>query len=1094
MLGKRAAPHAADAPAEKRRQLLPPQAIVLGAINMDLRATARGVWPDGDVSLNGTFSQLPGGKGANEAVAMHRLGVRAAIVSVVGDDGHGKQLEQGLRAEGVSVHVRKPRQAESFSTGTAVHFITSDAAHGTRKLTVVCFGEDTANRNFGEEEVETVKALMPPGGEAKLLVLQLEISQAAMVEACSHARSSGHAIAFKPSPLGRGDKDALSSAAQILDCGVHLCFVNEVEAAVLLGDTLGLDKLVTLAHAEAAAKEMLLRWSSLRTVVVTCLVAHVLLERWPSAWRQPGLAAEAPVWHVLPRDKEEGVVDVIGAADAFVGAFIASAIDGKDSMESLIRAAAAGTLSTRQAGAQTSLPDKETLERYVSSLRSKAVCSTPEPHLMVLRGSLDCLRIEGLSEQLQQRDVLGARPASRAWHCTQCTSQASLQPSASRYSCLLRQLLTAQLLLLPSSPLERELAPELEKLSSLAGASAPRGTDFEACPSDGALGGSKLVKPSWWGYVAVVGLLASVKGAHEGEATSTNAFVAGLLADAALRRELLQHTLPHTSLLHAAAEAHNAELLGALLRELPAARRRDAQLRRELLVAVSSHRGCLKQLYEAVPDWEPVELPKDQQQLVQKATIKIGLYDRRARKFFDFMSGALVSGEGHILTAAHGFLGPKPSPPSAGKRTIQVMSVMFGMNTPLYGYPRFGEPGDELRDIEHLLIAIGMYSGERAPARWAYSAELLTPPRVLVERTPNNQGRLVDLAVLKISAPLSMTPPHYEPESNLSLCRILDQECIVEPTEMEDSWSPSEIMKEVTPLELTSPDAVPTGGSISFCGWPTPQGQSTQYWDNARYVLTKFRGFLTTPLFVHSGGSGGPCVVCGDTPRIVGVLSADNNLHADRNAYESYFREVTYLNTHYGLPLHVVRPLILKAQALKEIGPFEVRRVEHSLKVHVELGPMWNEGGPLWNGGQLHVTLTDEAVKATGQLSPLRQITLCEDDRQHIGIPLEATHFAFVYPSDVPDGVSLPDNNKCLESFLNVGGFAYFCPSIVDASHVQLRCLMALCANKERGLHFTRHAIRDQNRDSGIYKYLKCATIPQKPEIQLVPTNSCPTR
>lgn len=210
----------------------------------------------------------------------------------------------------------------------------------------------------------------------------------------------------------------------------------------------------------------------------------------------------------------------------------------------------------------------------------------------------------------------------------------------------------------------------------------------------------------------------------------------------------------------------------------------------------------------------------------------------------------------------------------------------------------------------------------------------------------------------------------------------------------------------------------------SFCGWPTPQGQSTQYWDNARYVLTKFRGFLTTPLFVHSGGSGGPCVVCGDTPRIVGVLSADNNLHADRNACvcsfvhqaywnqytdqlssrisylpcrsatdESYFREVTYLNTHYGLPLHVVRPLILKAQALKEIGPFEVRRVEHSLKVHVELGPMWNEGGPLWNGGQLHVTLTDEAVKATGQLSPLRQITLCEDDRQHIGeIPTDRWH------------------------------------------------------------------------------------------------------
>ena len=84
--------------------------------------------------------------------------------------------------------------------------------------------------------------------------------------------------------------------------------------------------MVTVAHAEAAAVEMLDRWDTLRTVVVTCVTAHVLLERWPSAWHtEDGTAAgtagsnEAPdgefIEHVVPRENDENVKDVIGAAE-----------------------------------------------------------------------------------------------------------------------------------------------------------------------------------------------------------------------------------------------------------------------------------------------------------------------------------------------------------------------------------------------------------------------------------------------------------------------------------------------------------------------------------------------------------------------------------------------------------------------------------------------------------------------------------------------------------------------------------------------------------------------------------------------------------
>lgn len=69
------------------------QVIVVGSINMDLRATAEDcTWPVRDATVMGRFSQSPGGKGANEAVALARLGMDAVIVGVVGKDSHGEQL------------------------------------------------------------------------------------------------------------------------------------------------------------------------------------------------------------------------------------------------------------------------------------------------------------------------------------------------------------------------------------------------------------------------------------------------------------------------------------------------------------------------------------------------------------------------------------------------------------------------------------------------------------------------------------------------------------------------------------------------------------------------------------------------------------------------------------------------------------------------------------------------------------------------------------------------------------------------------------------------------------------------------------------
>ena len=210
---------------------------------------------------------------------------------------------------------------------------------------------------------------------------------------------------------------------------------------------------------------------------------------------------------------------------AFVGGFVASAVKGDDSMTSLIRAAGAGTLSTHEEGAQSSLPRKEELDDFVAAqllqLEQGVGCGVgQELHLEVLRGAASTTTpVENLEAQLQQRDLIGLSPVRRAWQCCQLTPGESV--AAQHYVSLLRQLFTAQLLLLPHVPLEKELRGELARLAKEANCRGPNASaDYSA--------GEKLVEPFKWAAVAVLGLLASVLKA-EACRHSTNAFVARLV-------------------------------------------------------------------------------------------------------------------------------------------------------------------------------------------------------------------------------------------------------------------------------------------------------------------------------------------------------------------------------------------------------------------------------------------------------------------------------------------------------------------------------------------------------------------------------------
>lgn len=139
-----------------------PRIVVVGSINMDLVTQAARFPTPGETLLGERFFTVPGGKGANQAVAARRLGAEVALIGALGDDAFGAQLRDGLQREGVATeHVR---HLADEASGTASITI----AGGENQIVVV----PGANARVTPIQVEQASALIT---QADVILVQLEI-------------------------------------------------------------------------------------------------------------------------------------------------------------------------------------------------------------------------------------------------------------------------------------------------------------------------------------------------------------------------------------------------------------------------------------------------------------------------------------------------------------------------------------------------------------------------------------------------------------------------------------------------------------------------------------------------------------------------------------------------------------------------------------------------------------------------------------------------------------------------------------------------------------------------------------------------------
>ena len=289
--------------------------VVLGSVNADLVLRCAQLPSPGQTVSGRDFQSLPGGKGANQAVAAARLGAAVSFIGCVGDDAYGRHARQILVDEGIdTTHLHTDPQA---STGIAM-VLVDDAGQNCIALAA------GANATLGIAQVEAAKATIQG---AALLICQLECPLPAVQHGMALARAAGVPVLLNPAPIQALPPELLAQ--------VDLLVPNETEAAALLG-------LPTAAAFEPAAVAAQLLALGPRTVMVTLGAQGVQLAHADGLLHLPAPVVQA--------------VDTTGAGDTFIGAYAAAWCQGASTTEAIAYAQRAAAISVTRVGALAAMP------------------------------------------------------------------------------------------------------------------------------------------------------------------------------------------------------------------------------------------------------------------------------------------------------------------------------------------------------------------------------------------------------------------------------------------------------------------------------------------------------------------------------------------------------------------------------------------------------------------------------------------------------------------------------------------------------------------------------------------------------------------
>jgi ribokinase len=301
--------------------------IVFGSINMDLVARTPRLPQPGETIIGSNFYTTPGGKGANQAVAVARLDVETHMVGRVGNDVFGQELLSALQQAGV--RTAAVWVDESIHSGVAIITVNES---GQNQIVGV-FG---ANGNLDDRDLTRLQPLLP---KARALLLQLEIPLAAVQAAAQAARAAAVPVILDPAPV---PATAIAHLYPLVDVLVP----NEVEASQLVGFS------VTGTETAAQAAQVL-QQQGVKTVIIKLGAQGAFCATPNETFFVPAFAVDA--------------IDTVAAGDAFAGGLAAALVRNLSLPEAVRWGCAAGALATTKMGAQAAMSDRTTFDTFLQS-------------------------------------------------------------------------------------------------------------------------------------------------------------------------------------------------------------------------------------------------------------------------------------------------------------------------------------------------------------------------------------------------------------------------------------------------------------------------------------------------------------------------------------------------------------------------------------------------------------------------------------------------------------------------------------------------------------------------------------------------------
>jgi ribokinase len=299
---------------------------VIGSLNMDLVVQASRYPLSGETLAGTGFHMLPGGKGANQAMAACLAGANTNMIGCVGQDPFGKILIDSLSQAGVNVD--GVQELTGVSTGIATILVEEN---GENRIIIVPGANDRVTSSILENEWRRIAC-------SSMVILQHEIPLSSVHAIIKHCQIERIPVVFNPAPIYSIQEEILAA--------IDTLILNETEASALTR--------INCRGTQTAfqAARALLK-NKTQTIIITLGKDGAVLVDQKSEIHQPAYAVKA--------------VDTTAAGDTFVGSYAAMILEGKTAKDSLAYAAAASAIAVTRLGAQASIPNREEVMHFLQT-------------------------------------------------------------------------------------------------------------------------------------------------------------------------------------------------------------------------------------------------------------------------------------------------------------------------------------------------------------------------------------------------------------------------------------------------------------------------------------------------------------------------------------------------------------------------------------------------------------------------------------------------------------------------------------------------------------------------------------------------------